>query len=82
MGGLPISSPMTSQPSPTHTPLVHMPHPDSVEKNINYKPPKHGPATKTFRIQSQVDIVRITESSYSPIPSELESSQHLNYILL
>ena len=37
---IPITPSTQSQPSPIHTPLVHIPNPDSVAKYINYKPQK------------------------------------------
>ena len=41
---------------------------------MNYKQPKLGTTIQSFRLQPQLDIVHIPESTYSPLPSELESS--------
>ena len=71
----PINSAIQSQLSPSHTPLVHIPHPDSVAKYIPDKPPEHGSAINTSRKQPQLDTVRIPDSTYFPLPSELESSR-------
>ena len=58
---------------PFHTRLVHIPHPDSVAKNKNYRRTNFGTAIKTSRIQPPLDILHIPESTYSPLPSDLES---------
>ena len=42
---IPITSRSHSQPSPTHTPLVRIPNPESVERYVSYK--QHT-AIKTF----------------------------------
>ena len=68
---LPITSLTQLQPSPIHTPLVHVPNPYSVAKYINNKQQKLGTAIKTARIQPQLGIVHISEPTYS---TDLESS--------
>ena len=63
---IPITSRCHSQPSLTHTPLVHIPNPESVERYVNYKQPI---AIKTVRIQPQLNHVHILDTDYPPVPS-------------
>ena len=68
---IPITPLTQSQPSPIHTPLVHIPNPESVAKYINYKPQKLKTANEMARQSPQLDIVQIPEKTYN---TELESS--------
>ena len=62
---IPITPLTQFQPSPIHTPLVHIPNPESVAKCINYNPPKPGTGIKTAKIQPQLDIEHTPETIYS-----------------
>ena len=53
------------QPSPSNTPLVHIPHPDYVEGYGNYKP---STAIKTVRLQPKLDLVHIPDTEYTQLP--------------
>ena len=55
-----------SQPSPTNTPLVHIPNPESVERYVNYK---HPTAITTVRLQPQLNLVHIPDTEYTQLPS-------------
>ena len=64
----PISEiPITTrtQPTPTNTPLVHIPHPETVEQYVNYK---HPTAIKTVRLQPQLNLVHIPDTEYTRLP--------------
>ena len=63
---IPIAHRSQSQPSPTHTPIVHIPNPDSVERYLNYKQPT---AIKTVRLQPQLNLVHIPDTENTPVPS-------------
>ena len=59
-----------------HTPLFHLPNPDTVARLVNYRQPT---AVKTSRIQPQLDLALIPDTEYPTLPSlhlpsELESS--------
>ena len=54
-----------TQPSPIETPLVHIPHPETVEQYVNYKPPT---AIKTVRLQPQLNFVHIPDTEYAHLP--------------
>ena len=54
-----------SQPSSTHTPLIHLPNPESVERYVIYKQPS---VIKTVRLQPQLNRVHIPDTDYSLIP--------------
>ena len=56
----------SSQTSSTNTPLVHIPHPETVARYVNYKPTT---AIKTVRLQPQLNFVHIPEKEYTPLPS-------------
>ena len=49
---------------------MHIPNyitePETVTRYINYKPPT---ATKTIRQQPQLDIIRVPDTEYTPLPS-------------
>ena len=60
---IPITS--RSQTSPSNTPLVHIPNPESVERYVSYKQPT---AIKTVRLQPQLNIVHITDTEYTQLP--------------
>ena len=55
-----------SQPSSLHTPLVHIPNPETVATFVNYKQPT---AIKTARLHPHSFIVHIPDTEYSPLPS-------------
>ena len=80
----PISEiPITTrtQTAPTTTPLVHIPHPETVEQYVNYKHPK---AIKTVRLQPQLNLVHIPEYTQLPplkLPSELSTTSSKLYPL-
>ena len=60
-----------SQTSPTNTPLVHMPNPESVERYVYYKQPT---AIKTVSRQPQLNVVHIPDTEYTqPPPLQLPS---------
>ena len=59
----PISS--RSQTSPSNTPLVHIPNPESVERYVKYKQPT---AIKLVRLQPQLNLVHITDTDYTQLP--------------
>ena len=63
---IPITSRSQSQQSLTHTPLVHIPNTESVERYVNYKQPT---AIKTVRLQPQFNLVHIPDTNYPPVPS-------------
>ena len=63
---IPITSSFQSQPSLTHTPLVHIPNPASVARYVNYKPPT---AIEIVRLQPQLNPVHILDTNYPPVPS-------------
>ena len=63
-----------SQPSPTHTPLVHIPNPESVERYVIYKQPT---AINTAGLQPQLNLDLIPDTDYTPIPS-LQLPSELN----
>ena len=63
---IPITSRFQSQPSLTHTPLVHIPNPESVARYVNYKPPTD---FEIVRIQPQLNPVHILDTNYPPVPS-------------
>ena len=70
-----------TQPSPINTPLVHIPNPETVEQNLNYK---HPTAIKTVRLHSQLTLVHIpdTECTRLPpleLPSELSTTSSKLY---
>ena len=72
---IPITPPSQSNSSPIHTPLVHIPNPESFAKYIHYKPKNLGTAIKTVRLlPPQLDIVQIPETSYN---TDLESGTNL-----
>ena len=54
-----------SQTPPINTPLVHIPHPESVERYVNYKP---STAIKTLRLPPQLYLVHIPDSEYTHVP--------------
>ena len=54
-----------TQPSPINTPLVHIPHPESVEQYVNYKTPT---AIKTVRLQPRLNLVHIPDTEYTHLP--------------
>ena len=54
-----------TQPSPINTPLVYIPHPETVEQYVNYKTPT---AIKTVRLQPQLNLVHIPDTEYTHIP--------------
>ena len=60
---IPIIS--NSQTSLINTSLVHIPHPESVERYVNYKP---STAIKSVRLQPQLNLVHIPESEYTHLP--------------
>ena len=73
---IPITSRSHSQPSLTHTPLVHIPHSESVERYVKYKQPA---AIKTIQLQSQLNLVHIPDTEYPPVlslklPSEINKT--------
>ena len=80
----PISeNPITTrtQPTPTNTPLVHIPHPETVEQYVNYK---HPTAIKTVRLQPQLNLVHIPDTEYTrlpplKLPSELSTTSSKLY---
>ena len=80
----PISEiPITTrtQPTPTNTPLVHIPHPETVEQYVNYK---HPTAIKTVRLQPQLNLVHIPDTEYTrlpplKLPSELSTTSSKLY---
>ena len=82
---LPITEfPITSrsQTSPSNTPLVHIPNPESVERYVNYKQPT---AVKTVRLQPQLNLVHTPGTEYTQLPpiqlpSEISTTSS-NYIL-
>ena len=59
----PITS--SSQTSPTETPLVQIPNPESFERYVNYKQPT---AMKTVRLQPQLNLVHIPDTEYTQLP--------------
>ena len=63
---IPIISCSHSQPSLTHTPLVHIPNPEAVERYVNYKQPT---AIKSIRLQPQLNLVHLPDTDYPPVPS-------------
>ena len=67
---MPITPRSQPLPSPFPSSLFHIPNyilePETVTRYINYKPPT---ATKTIRQQPQLDIVRVTDTEYTPLPS-------------
>ena len=80
----PISEiPITTrtQPTPTNTPLVHIPHPETVEQYVNFK---HPTAIKTVRLQPQLNLVHIPDTEYTrlpplKLPSELSTTSSKLY---
>ena len=82
----PISeTPITTrtQTTPTTTPLVHIPHPETVEQYVNYK---HPTAIKTVRLQPQLNLVHIPDAEYTQLPplklpSELSTTSSKLYPL-
>ena len=80
----PISEiPITTrtQPTTTNTPLVHIPHPETVEQYVNYK---HPTAIKTVRLQPQLNLVHIPDTEYTrlpplKLPSELSTTSSKLY---
>ena len=82
----PISEiPITTrtQTTPTTTPLVHIPHPETVEQYVNYK---HPTAIKTVRLQPQLNLVHIPDAEYTQLPplkltSELSTTSSKLYPL-
>ena len=80
----PISEiPITTrtQPSPTNTLLVHIPHPETVEQYVNYK---HPTAIKSVRLQPQLNLVHIPDTEFTrlpplKLPSELSTTSSKLY---
>ena len=73
---IPITPPSHSHSSPTQTPLVHIPNPESVAKYIDYKPQNLGTAFKTARIlPPQLDIVQIPKTTYNTDHESITTSQ-------
>ena len=62
---IPITTCSEPQPSPTHTPLIHIANSKSVERFVNYK---QSTAIKTVRRQPQLNLVHIPDSEFTPIP--------------
>ena len=60
---IPIS--FRSQTSPSNTPLVHIPNPESVERYVIYKQPT---AIKYVRLQPQLNLVHIPDTEYTQLP--------------
>ena len=54
-----------TQSSRINTPLVHIPHPETVEQYVNYK---HPTAIKTVRLQPQLNLVHIPDTEYTHLP--------------
>ena len=76
---------MTPRPqsSPINTLLVHIPHPESVERYVNYK---LSTAIKTVRLQPQLNLVHIPDTEYTQVPSiqlqsEISTTSSKNYHL-
>ena len=55
-----------TQQTPINTPIVHLPNPESVEQYVNYK---HPTAIKTVRLQPQLNLVQISDTEYTKLPS-------------
>ena len=55
-----------SETSPSNTPLVHIPNPESVERYVNIKQPT---AIKTVRLQPQLNLVQFPDTEYTQLPS-------------
>ena len=70
-----------SHTSPINTPLVHIPHPESVERYVNQKP---STAIKTVRLQPQLNLVHIPDSEYTQLlplhlPSDISTTSSNTY---
>ena len=63
---IPTTPRSQSQQSPTHTPIVHVPNPGTVERYVQYKKPR---AIKTVRLQPQLNRVHIHDTEYTQLPS-------------
>ena len=62
-----ISFTTRTQSSPNNTPLVHIPHLETVEKYVNYKTPT---AIETVRLQPQLNLVHIPDTEYTLTSTE------------
>ena len=72
-----------TQTTSNTTPLVHIPHPETVEQYVNYK---HPTAIKTVRLQPQLNLVHIPDAEYAQLPplklpSELSTTSSKVYPL-
>ena len=70
-----------TQSSPINTPIVHIPNPETVEQYVHHKTPT---AIKTVRLQPQLNLVHIPDSTYShlpplKLPSELSTTSSKIY---
>ena len=54
-----------TQSSPINTPLVRIPHPETVEQNVFNKTPT---AMKTIKHQPQLNLVHIPDTEYTHLP--------------
>ena len=73
------------QPSPINTPLVHIPHPETVEHYVNYKTPtardlpsrrlSTGTSTLNLSALSSNSALRLVRQHAQPLSSETHSSE-------
>ena len=60
--------------------MVRIPHPESVERYVNYK---HSTAIKTVRLQPQLNLVHIPDTEYTQLPSlQLPSQESKNTLFV
>ena len=60
--------PINTRPhqTPINTSIIHIPNPESVEQYVTYK---HPTAIKTVRLQPQLNLVQISDTEYTKLPS-------------
>ena len=74
IAGFPIIT--RSHTSPITTPSVHIPHTESVELYVIYKP---STADKTVRLQPQLNLFHIPDPEYTQLPSEISTTSSNTY---